>query len=117
MGNRPSSVFGFGVVLGSDPTENSEPGSPWQLCNYGGDCDGVVVEPCGSCHDPSFLFLVAESVGNSDDWMPEAILPKQIEFKPEWIERIEKYVDRWGLRGKLAKGFEKPGFIHAPFYG
>jgi hypothetical protein len=119
MGNRPSSRFGFGVVISDEPFEESEePGSPCRLYAWGEkDEGGVEIIRGGYYENGHFLLVVAASASASDDWSPQAITPEQVAATPEWSAIIEAYLDRWNLRGRVVEGFEKPGFLHSPYYG
>jgi len=117
MGNRPSSYFGFGVALEQGfPEKSEEPGSPWRLYANGEVTDdGVAIVSSGYCDDPCMLVVIGTSMSHSDDWEPERCPVS--EAQPGWAAKIEAYLDRWNLRGKVRKSFEVPGFIHAPYYG
>lgn len=117
MGNHPSSYFGFGVAFdGKAIKRDDTPGSPWQMLCDGEPQDGLAVVDAG--YDASIVLLVIhESLSVSDDWSPKAITPTEMAVQPEWADKINAYLDRWGLRGKTDKGFESPAFLHAPRYG
>jgi hypothetical protein len=121
MGNRPSSYFGFGVALEQDSIEydgEAPEGSPSRLLSDGEvDASGVSVVASGYCDEPYPLVLVNNSVSVSGDWEPKAIATEAAVEQPGWADAINAYLDRWELRGCVRKGFEKPGFLHAPYYG
>lgn len=121
MGNRPSSYFGFGVALEQnsiDFDDDAEDSSPSFLMGDGGpDENGVTVKTSGYCDEPYPLVLIHASVSLSDDWTPAPLAAGKVVEQPGWADAISAYLDRWELRGCVRKGFEKPGFLHAPYYG
>lgn len=118
MGNRPSSYFGYGVAFSHRTAfeRSDDPASPSQVYGGGEPCDGLAIVGVGY-DDSSLLLVVNESLSVSDDWTPKAIAQAQMQARPEWADKINAYLDKWNLRSKVAKGFESPGFIHAPYYG
>lgn len=116
MGNRPSSYFGFGVALNDDLSNlPDEPGSPRDMYSNSEPVDGIQIVGAGWCDEPTLLVLIHESVSVSDDWSPKRIDGQKMGASAEWTDKINAYVKRWGLTPD--KGFETPGFIHAPYYG
>lgn len=116
MGNRPSSVFGFGVAIQeslSDLDDESE--SPYASYSSGEPIDGVVVVGSGWYDEPTLLVLIHESVSHSPDWSPRRIDDWQATASAKWRGQIESFMEKWKLTP--ISGFEVPGFIHAPRYG
>jgi hypothetical protein len=118
MSINPSSKFGFGVALDCLPSggNRGDPGSPWRLYDDGGTHDGLGIVESGHWDDPHLLLVVRESLSESEAWTPKAIRPEQMAHVAEWTARIEAYLDRWNMRSWVSEGFEKPGFIHAPYF-
>lgn len=117
MGFDPCSHFGFGVAVKEEASDAPRGrGSPWEMLSSGEpNADGIVVLGAGFCDEPTLLVLIHESVSVSGDWSPKRIDGQKMGASAEWTDKINAYVKRWGLTP--AKGFETPGFIHAPYYG
>lgn len=120
MGHHPSSRFGFGVMIDSAAVRyDGEPpeDSPSFLLQSGEpDSTGISLHDTGD-YRGFFFLLIHESVSVSPDWMGAVIPPAAMTEKPSWAPAVEAYLDRWDLRKHLCKGFEKPAFLHFPYYG
>lgn len=117
MSDNPSSVFGYGVVLSPGrPEEDPREDSPYSL--FGGERSnsGIVVYGSGSQDLPGLMILIKESASQSENWAVHKIEDAAVGVQPDWDARIEAYLDRWNLRVLVAPGFERPCFIHAPYY-
>ncbi len=116
MGNRPSSVFGFGVAISQGLSElKEEPGSPLSIYSSGEPVGGIDIIGCGWVDEPILLVMIHESVSYSPDWSPKRIDDEKATRSAAWIGAIASFMDRWKLTPM--EGFDVPGFIHAPQYG
>lgn len=120
MGNRPSSKFGFGVILSAGAVEYQDKPKKytpsWLLANDSGP-DGITIVESGYCDEAQLFVVVEASLSCSDDWAPKRITQGEITEEPDWAPKINAFIDKWSLRDKLVAGFEIPSFIHTPYYG
>jgi len=48
---------------------------------------------------------------------PGGMTMQDLENRLEWFNLLQEYIEQWGLRPLLAKGFEHPQWVHSPRYG
>ena len=116
MSDRPCSVIGFGVVMPRMTTlPNGEGPSPAALYREEVEDHPISVEYLGHVEIPAFLICVKETFRQTEDWEPAPI--PELVTRMEWLNLIQEYIEQWGLRPLLAKGFKRPQWVHSPRYG